>query len=143
LVDPFFGQALPCQGVFDVFVVMPFRKELRLVYEGPIKGAAASVGLTVARGDDFFSGNLVMAEVWSAICHSKAVVADCTGRNANVFYEVGIAHTIGKPVILLAQDVEDVPFDLRHVRMIQYATTPEGMGVLQERLGKVLRGVIG
>jgi hypothetical protein len=50
---------------------------------------------------------------------------------------------IGKPVILLAQDVEDVPFDLRHIRMIRYTQTPEGMLFLRESLSKALRAVAG
>jgi hypothetical protein len=47
---------------------------------------------------------------------SRVVICDCTGRNPNVFYEIGIAHTLGREVILITQNPEDIPFDLRHLR---------------------------
>ena len=57
-----------------------------------------------------------MADVWGAIKGAKVIVADCTDRDPNVFYEIGIAHVIGKPVILLSQTPEDVPFDVSQTR---------------------------
>jgi hypothetical protein len=70
---------------------MPFLERLRPVWEDHIRKAAADAGLTVARADDFFTADSVVREVWNAIFHAKAVVADCTGRNPNVFYEIGLA----------------------------------------------------
>ena len=62
---------------------------------------------------------------------SRAVIADCTTRNPNVFYEIGMAQTVGKPVLLITQDESDVPFDLRHLRYIKYAYTPPGMAAFE------------
>ena len=84
-----------------------------------------------------------MSEIWNAICASQIVIADCTGRNPNVFYEIGVAHTVGKPVILLTQIVEDVPFDLRHIRFIKYELTRRGMQKFEEDLLATLRDEIG
>jgi len=54
------------------------------------------------------------------IQQSRLCIADLTGRNPNVLYELGIAQTLGKPCILLTQDINDVPFDIRQYRVIQY-----------------------
>ncbi|KKK66434.1 hypothetical protein LCGC14_2964150, partial [marine sediment metagenome] len=70
-----------------------------------------------------FTAGDIMADIWSAIYHSRLVVADCTNRNANVFYEIGLAHAIGRPVILTTQKLKDVPFDLRQIRCIEYEFT--------------------
>jgi tetratricopeptide (TPR) repeat protein len=64
-----------------------------------------------------------MADLWSAIVSSSAVIAELTTRNPNVLYELGLAHAIRKPAVLLAQTVEDIPFDLKHIRTILYDTT--------------------
>jgi hypothetical protein len=117
---------------------MPFTPELQPVYEDHIKNVAQELGMSVARADDFFTTQSVMEEIWAAIVNSKIMIADCTGKNPNVFYEIGIAHSIGKPVVLIAQNPEDVPFDLRHRRYIRYEYTPRGIKDFEERLRKTL-----
>jgi len=112
---------------YDLFVLMPFALNLKPVYDDHIKKVAKTLNLSIARADDFFSQDSIMYEVWSAIAQASILIADCTGKNPNVFYEIGIAHTIGKPVILITQNQDDVPFDLRHRRYIQYDYTPSGM----------------
>jgi hypothetical protein len=69
------------------------------------------------------------------------IVADCTDRNPNVFYEIGLAHAIGKPTILLTQREEDVPFDLRHWRYIAYQLTPRGMKEFEAKFKQTVRNV--
>jgi hypothetical protein len=105
---------------------------------GPYQKVVAAIGLTVKRADDFFTAHSIMADVWNAICGSRAIIADCTGRNPNVFYEIGVAHTIGKPVILTTQSRDDVPFDLRHLRYIEYEYTPPGMRQYEAALTETL-----
>lgn len=112
---------------YGLFVLMPFTSSLKPVYDDHIKKVAKTQNLSIARADDFFSQNSIMYEVWSAIAQASILIADCTGKNPNVFYEIGIAHTIGKPVILITQNQDDVPFDLRHIRYIHYEYTPSGM----------------
>jgi hypothetical protein len=58
---------------------------------------AGRLGITSTRADDFFAANSIISDVWNAITDAKVLVADCTGRNPNVFYELGIAHTLGSP----------------------------------------------
>jgi hypothetical protein len=95
---------------------MPFNADMLPVYEDHIKPTCASMGLTVRRADDFFTAHSVVQDIWQAIVSARFIVADCTNRIPNVSYEIGLAHTIGKPTILLTQKSEDVPFDLRHLR---------------------------
>lgn len=123
---------------YDLFVLMPFLSELKPVFDDHIKPIANALNLTVARADDFFSQNAIIEEIWSAIALAQILIADCTNKNPNVFYEIGIAHAIGKPVILITQNYEDVPFDLRHRRFIQYTYTPPGMKTFETALSKTI-----
>jgi hypothetical protein len=66
-----------------------------------------------------------------------------TGRNPNVFYEIGIAHTLGREVILITQNAEDIPFDLRHLRYVRYLNNAEGRQALFDALEKRLTSLIG
>lgn len=140
-VVPFFGRpknTKPC----DVFVVMPFRPELEPVYTDHIRSVCDDLQLKVARGDDVFSVNPVVQDIWAAMCTSSVVIADCTQRNPNVFYELGMAHTLGKQTILITQSNDDVPFDLRHVRYIRYELTPRGMNSFEKSLCSTLREIL-
>jgi hypothetical protein len=58
--------------------------------------------------------------VWAGITGAKVLVAELTGRNPNVFYELGLAHALNKPVVLISSNQDDVPFDLQHIRVIYY-----------------------
>jgi hypothetical protein len=96
-----------------------------------------------ARGDDIFGSNVVMEDVKAAIATADLVIADLSDQNPNVFYEVGIAHTLGKPVLLLSQSIEDVPFDLRHRRVLPYEYTPIGCKRLVARLREPVLAMLG
>ncbi len=119
---------------YDIFVLMPFDQELKPIFEDHIAVVAKKLKMTIARADDFFSASPIMDEIWSAIVRSEVIIADCTGRNPNVFYEIGIAHTLGKSVVLITQNPEDVPFDLRQRRFITYEYTPRGIKQFEESL---------
>ena len=123
---------------YNLFVLMPFILELKPVYDDHIKKVAKILNLTIARADDFFSQNSIVQEVWSAIAQATILIADCTGKNPNVFYEIGIAHAINKPVILITQNPDDVPFDLRHRRYIKYSYTPRGMEQFENNLSSTI-----
>lgn len=137
-VSPIFGVPHGKAYSYDLFVLMPFERKFQPLYEDHIKTVAKELAMSVARADDFFTTQAIIGEVWSAIAQSKIVIADCTDRNPNVFYEIGIAHAIGKPVILITQNVEDIPFDLRHRRYIKYEYTPRGVKEFERRLKTTL-----
>ena len=80
-----------------------------------------------------------MSDVWEAMNSARVIVADCTGRNPNVFYEIGVAHTLGRTVILITQNDSDVPFDLQAIRYIQYEYTPRGMTLFEKALAQTLK----
>src|SRR5262249_36599906 len=76
--------------------------------------------LRCLRADAISRSGSITAEIWRHVNEAMCVIADLSGRNANVFYEIGLAHALGKPVVLLSRDASDVPFDLRHLRIVQY-----------------------
>lgn len=129
-VNPIFGE--PNQNTqfqSDVFMIMPFREELDSIYKNMIIPTVNDMNLTIKRGDDFNSvSGQIISEVWAAINACRLVIVETTQENANVYYELGIAHTLGKPAILLTQgkEIEDFPFDIRHLRFIVYENTIAG-----------------
>ena len=68
------------------------------------------------------------------ICRSSVVICDLTGKNANVFYEAGIAHSLGKDVIFITQSEDDVPLDINRLRHIHYLNNGEGLQQLTVRV---------
>jgi hypothetical protein len=116
-----------------VSVMMPFTPSLNPVY-GSIQSAAQQQGLVCSRADDIWDHSTVIQDIFSIIFRSFIVVCDFTGKNPNVFYEAGIAHTLGKHVIPITQSEQDIPFDLQHHRYINYLNNTEGLGQLQKSL---------
>ncbi len=137
-VEPLWGEPIRrSQFQSDIFMVMPFREKYNAVYEQVIRPVAAGLNLTIKRGDDFTSTRgSIMQEVWAALNSCKLVIVETTEINANVYYELGIAHTLGKPAILITQttDVQQLPFDIRHLRFLVYEDSIEGSKELEERL---------
>lgn len=109
-----------------VAVLMPFMEEWsERIWIKILRPHLASLGLTAVRADDLY-GRDVMEDIWSMILDAELVIADITSRNANVFYELGLAHTIGKPVILITQSTSDIPFDLNRYRHVIYEDNLDG-----------------
>ncbi len=121
----------------DIFMIMPFAESFAGIYTDVIRPLVKELGLSITRGDEFNSVNgSIIEEVWSALNNCQFVIAEITGGNDNVFYELGIAHTLNKPAILITQATkpENVPFDIRHLRYIQYENTVAGGAKLREDL---------
>jgi hypothetical protein len=103
------------------FVMQPFSAPLGDYYEKIYKPAIEKAGLRPLRADgDLFHTGKIIEQVWQGIHSAKVLVAELTTRNPNVFYELGLAHALGKPVVLVSAGEDDVPFDLRHIRVIFY-----------------------
>jgi nucleoside 2-deoxyribosyltransferase len=83
-----------------------------------------------------------MQSVWEGINRAGIVIADMTERNPNVFYELGIAHTLGKPVVMITQSMEFVPFDLKHLRCLVYDYKPAKISRFEEALRRTILTVI-
>ncbi len=121
----------------DIFMIMPFADAFSGIYTDVIRPLVKKLGLSITRGDEFNSVNgSIVEEVWSALNNCQFVIAEITGGNDNVFYELGIAHTLNKPAILITQATkpENVPFDIRHLRYIQYENTVAGGAKLRDDL---------
>lgn len=103
-----------------VFVLMPFSDEFSDIYRAGIKPACKDAGAFCERVDEQIFAENILERVYSQIATADIIVAEMTGRNPNVFYEVGYAHALNKPVILLTQNAADIPFDLKHYRHIEY-----------------------
>lgn len=125
------------------FVIMPFSEGLKEIYEDCILQATTEAEMQCKRADDIFHNTAIMEVIWTEICSSEIVIADLTGKNPNVFYELGIAHTLGKNVIMITQSAEDVPFDLRHLRHILYTNTGRGLQDLKKQLILTINSVRG
>ena len=106
---------------------MPFAEKFKPVFDNHIRAVCDKLGYSVQRADDIFRPGNIMDDIWSMIYNAKKVIVECTSRNPNVFYELGISDTIGKDVIIITQNKDDIPFDLRHRRYIKYVFTPKGM----------------
>jgi hypothetical protein len=125
----------------DIFMIMPFAEPYNLIYQECVLPTVADLKLTIKRGDDFASSRgSIMEEVWAAINACRIVIAEISVVNANVFYELGIAHTLNKPAVIMTQadEPEEVPFDVRHLRYFQYVDVPEGRAKLRQQLGNAV-----
>ncbi|WP_019592601.1 hypothetical protein [Thioalkalivibrio sp. ALRh] len=123
-------------------VMMPFDAEFTGVYDS-IRQAAEGAGLRCRRADDIWENAAIIQDVVSLIDRSRIVICDCTGRNPNVFYEAGIAHTLGRDVILITQNKHDIPFDLRHLRYVPYLNNAEGRASLAQALQSRMQTLLG
>lgn len=123
------------------FVLMPFDVKFRPIFDDHLSPAIGRAGFDARRADDVFQPGQVLEQIWSEINMAWIIVADLTDKTANVFYELGIAHTLGEPVVILTQREEDVAFDLRHLRYIRYDFNPRGCKKLESDLELALRAV--
>jgi hypothetical protein len=116
----------------QVSVMIRFRPDFDQVFES-VKAAAESEGFKCHRVSDIWERDAIIADIASLIMRSRVVVADLTDRNANVFYECGFAHGVGREVIPITQDKAD-NFDVQHLRHVEYRNTGEGREDLTRKL---------
>jgi hypothetical protein len=102
------------------FVMMPFGPWFDRYYQEIYVPAIKEAGFEPIRADELFTTGSVVEQIWEQIEKGKLLLADLSGKNPNVFYELGLAHAARKPVVFTASQVDDVPFDLRHLRVIIY-----------------------
>ena len=103
-----------------VFVLMPFDTKFDDVYLMAIKPACENAGAYAERVDEQIFQGSILDRIYNQIAKADLVIADMTDKNPNVFYEIGYAHALGKPTLLLTKDVDDIPFDLKHYPHVIY-----------------------
>lgn len=132
------------------FVISPIGKEGTEIYENfrevldfIIKPAieSSSLKLKVVRADDINRAGSFIKDILEYILNSYVVIADLTGQNPNVFYELGVRHSISARTIMIAQSLEFVPSDLREYRAITYDTSAKGSKLFKDRLHKFLEDI--
>ena len=124
------------------FVLMPFHDPFNKYYRSIIRPAIEDAGLVSLRADEIYKPSEIIKDIYSYIDKSKLLIAELTGRNPNVLYELGYGHALGKTAVMLTQSMEDVPFDLRGYRCIVYDTTdPDWSGTLRSTLSEYIRSV--
>ena len=125
----------------DLIAVMtPFTPQFEPVF-GAIKNAASASGFRILRAKDIWEHSTVIQDVFSLIFKAHIVVCDFTGKNPNVFYEAGIAHTLGKHVVPITQSAADIPFDLQHHRYLSYLNNAEGRSEMETGLAARFRSL--
>jgi hypothetical protein len=125
------------------FVIMPFGGWLDDYYQSVYCPAITAAGLEPHRADDLFRPSTIVNDIWSYTKRASVLLADLSGKNPNVFYELGLAHALAKPAILIAEAMEDIPFDLRALRIIIYDKNAHNWGqLLREKIGKSLTEVL-
>ena len=125
------------------FTIMPFGGWFDDYYESIYKKAIEDAGLAACRADDLYRPSTIVHDIWSYTQQAKLVLADLSGKNPNVFYELGLAHALAKPAILIAESIEDVPFDLRALRVLEYNKNQPRWGEeLQQRITSSIREVV-
>jgi len=115
------------------FILMPFQEPFDTIYNEQIKPTIKRK-FRIVRADTIFKSSEVIEDIWELINKAKFIIADVTDKNPNVFYELGIAHTVGKEVFIITQNKEDVPFDVKHRRYFIYSNNEEGLKKLKEDL---------
>jgi len=115
------SKSLSLTSTDTCFVMMPFASPLGDYYNKIYEPAIIKAGLNPMRADnDIFGTGKIIDQIWTGINSCKVLIAELTSRNPNVFYELGLAHALRKPVVLVSSNEEDVPFDLKHIRVIYY-----------------------
>ncbi|PKI07501.1 hypothetical protein CXF78_05145 [Shewanella sp. 11B5] len=121
-----------------ISVMMPFNPGFNGTYSA-ITRVAQYMSLECLRADDIWDNSTFIQDIFDLIFCSKVVVVDFTGKNPNVMYETGIAHTLGKTVIPITQSLHDIPSDLGHHRALTYYPNEEGLNNLSDELYKRLK----
>jgi hypothetical protein len=118
------GKGVTVNATDTCFVVMPFAVPHGAYYASIYEPAISKAGLRAVRADaEIFGTGKIIDQIWSGINSARVLVAELTTKNANVFYELGMAHALHKPVVLVSSNEQDVPHDIRHVRVIYYDMT--------------------
>jgi len=118
------------------FVLMPFSEEFKDIYKFGIKEVANELGIRAERVDEQLYSEGMLDRIYSQIDEADIIIADMTGRNPNVFYEIGYAHARNKLCLHLTKETADIPFDLQHKRHIVYHGSIE---LLNEKLTENLK----
>lgn len=121
----------------SVFILTPFNDRYLNDYKA-IEQACINIGISVSRGDEERINGDILSYIVSQICSSQLIIANISGRNPNVFYELGIAQALGKPAIIVSKGAKDIPFDLKNRQIIIYDSLSDLTSKIQKAVVSVL-----
>jgi hypothetical protein len=125
-------------------MIMPFGGWNDEYYEQIFKPAILEAGMEPHRADDLYRPGAIVQDIWAYTKAAMIVLADLSHKNPNVLYELGLAHAIGKPVIMVSESVEDIPFDLRALRVLEYdKNAPDCGEALKAKIVQAIGEVLG
>jgi len=125
-----------------VFVVMQYSSPYNELYEDVIKKVCEEFDLNVVRGDETYGPGLILGDIVKQITESRLIIAEISPANPNVFYEVGYAHALNKPTILIAEKATKLPFDVSPFRTLFYENTIAGKKKIEEGFKKHIAAVL-
>ncbi len=125
-----------------LFVAMQFSEPFESLFEEVIRPVAGDESFEAIRVDSIARPGIIFQDIQREISESKAVLAEISSPNNNVFYELGYAHALNKPTILLARKGQELPFDIRSYRVIFYDDSISGKPILEETLRKHLKSIL-
>jgi hypothetical protein len=138
---PLFKSPIPKVNESICFVLMPFTEPWsNEVWTKMIRPTVEELGLQCLRADSTH-GLSIIEDIWTSMNQSAFIIADLTKVNPNVMYEIGIVHTIGKPNILITQDISSKPFDVSHLRKYPYSVTPSGADNFKVKMHEVIKDI--
>ncbi len=128
-----------------VFMVMPFKDTLAdEIYAHSTKPICESFGLEIQRADELFTTNPILEDIVAIIEKATIVIVDISGKNPNVFYELGMSHMLKQSqTIMITHDAfGDIPFDIAHFRIIRYENSIVGKATYEEELKKTIESTL-
>ncbi len=127
----------------QAFVVMQFSEPFNGVYSEVVRGICESFGIQAIRADEVYGPGLIIQDVIDQITQAQIIIADITPLNANVYFEVGYARAMNKPIILLAQKGTTLPFDVSAFRVLFYEDSIAGKAAFERNLKMHLKAIFG
>lgn len=124
-----------------IFVVMQFTSPYQQLYSEVIKPVAEEFGFEAYHAGEVYGPGVVLHDISEGIIDAKIIIAEVTPINQNVFYELGYAHALGKPTILLAERGKELPFDISGYRCLFYENSIGGKKQVEDNLRKHLQAI--
>jgi hypothetical protein len=131
------------ENLGKIFVVMKFSDPYEELYRDVIQPVSEKFGLQAYHAGEVFGPGVILDDIVRGIIEAKIVIVEITpsNENENVFYELGYAHALGKPTILLAERAKELPFDVKGYRCLFYDNSIGGKRKVEEALEKHLEAM--
>ena len=127
---------------------MPFQDKYVLTYKEAIRPAIKQAAddrneeWTCLRSDEIHVPGSITKEIVTSLHTADLVIADLTGHNPNVFYELGVVHSAGRPTIMITQQIQELPFDINTYRVHPYTASDDGLSKLRDYLYQTILDVL-